>query len=265
MDAILATYGWDLLILVLAGALAGLINGVVGSGTLITFPIMLLMGYPPLVANVSNNLGLIPGSTAAAWQYRHELWLRRHVVLKMLPLTITGAAAGSLLLLVLPSEVFSGVVPVLIVAALVVVLAQPFLQRAVRRRTDELSADGSAPARLGWPLIIGLPLMGAYGGYFGAAQGVLLLVILGIVLALPYSHVNGIKNVLAGVANLVSGLLFIFIAPDKIDWVIVACIALGSIVGGAGGGRIAQKLPQSAYRAIIIVVGLAALWSILSR
>jgi len=265
MDVILATYGWDLLILILAGALAGLINGVVGSGTLITFPIMLLLGYPPLVANVSNNLGLIPGSTAAAWQYHAQLWQRRRLVAQMLPLTIVGAAAGSLLLLVLPSEVFSGVVPVLIIAALVVVLAQPFAQRMVRRRTSDLPTETSTPSGVSLPLIIGLPLMGAYGGYFGAAQGILLLVILGIVLALPYSDVNGIKNVLAGVANLVSGLLFIIIAPDKIDWVIVACVAIGSIVGGAGGGRIAQKLPQSAYRGIIIVVGLVALWSILSR
>ena len=265
MDAILVEYGWDLLILFGAGILAGLINGVVGSGTLVTFPIMLLLGYPALVANVSNNLGLIPGALAAVWQYRFKLLPYRKLIGKMVPLTIVGSVVGSGLLLVLPSQVFASVVPILIATALVIVLLQPVLQSLVKRQTQGAPVSPENPPRIGWILILGLPLMGAYGGYFGAAQGVLLLVILGIVLMLPYRDVNGFKNVLAAIANIVSGVMFIIIAPHHIDWVIVACVSLGSIIGGAGGARAAQLLPQTAYRVIIIVVGLAALWSTLSR
>lgn len=257
---------WSWALVLLAGMLAGLINGVVGSGTLVSFPLLLLLGYPPVTANISNTLGLVPGSIAAVSQDTVTLAKNRALVLRLLPLSAVGSVVGSLLLVLLPSSVFDAIVPILIGVALVVVLLQPLIQRQMARRSSPVPTSRRA-MRPEVPFVVFLvmPLLGAYGGYFGAAQGILLLVLLGTALNVTYGEVNGLKNLLALSANLIAGIVFMFVAFDQIDWVVVGLIAGGSIIGGFIGARGAKRLPPNVYRAAIIVVGLIALITTILR
>ena len=170
--------GWEIVAILVAGMAAGTINTVVGSGTLITFPTLLAFGIPPVTANVSNNLGLVPGSIAGAWGYRRELAGQQAQVLRLVSASVIGALTGAVLLLTLPAEAFEAIVPVLILLGVVLVIFQPRLSAAVARRAER---RGTALDHHGawwvWPAVL---LAGVYGGYFGAAQGVLLMAILGI-------------------------------------------------------------------------------------
>jgi hypothetical protein len=239
-----------------AGVAAGVINTVVGSGTLITFPVLLAVGYPPLTANVSNGLGLVPGSLFGAIGYRSELAGQRGRVWRFGVASTIGAVAGAILLLVLPPKAFSAVVPVLIVLALGLVIAQPWLARrlAARRPAGVHQPDP-------WWLWLGILGTGVYGGYFGAAQGVLLLGMMGVALAEPLQRVNAVKNVLAMLANLASGLVFVFVA--HVAWIVVVLIAVGSGIGGVLGARVGRKLSPVVLRGVIVVIGLAALGKLL--
>ncbi len=232
-----------------AGVAAGCINVVVGSGSLITFPTLVALGYPPVVANVSNTVGLVPGSVSGAYGYRRELSGQRPVVLRLGAASVLGAVTGGLLLLNLPAATFGIVVPVLIAAACVLVVAQP-------RLSSWLS--GRPRHQHGGPwLLLGVFVSGVYGGYFGAAQGVILLALLGIFLDEDLQRVNGVKNVLAGVVNGAAALLFILVT--HVDWAIAACIAVGSAVGGLLGASIGRRLPALALRVLIVLVGVAAI------
>ncbi|HEX4703846.1 MAG TPA: sulfite exporter TauE/SafE family protein [Pseudonocardiaceae bacterium] len=241
-----------------AGVIAGMINTVVGSGTLITFPVLLAVGYPPLTANVSNGLGLVPGSLFGAIGYRDELAGQGVRVRRFGVASTLGAVIGAIALLMLPPRAFSAIVPVLIVLALVLVIAQPWLARrlAVRRATENAGADGDS-----WLLWLGILGTGVYGGYFGAAQGVLLLGMMGVALTESLQRVNAIKNVLAMLANLASGLVFVFVA--HVSWIAVLLIAAGSGVGGVVGARVGRKLSPVVLRGVIVVIGLAALGKLL--
>ena len=241
--------------IVVAGLWAGMINTIVGSGTLVTFPVLLALGYPPLTANVSNGLGLVPGSLAGALGYRRELEGRRGRVARFGIASGLGALLGAILLLSLPSSTFDAVVPVLIGLGVVLVIVQPFLARRLARRA------GGERTRVGPGLIAGIFGTGVYGGYFGAAQGVLLLAILGIGLDDELQRHNAVKNVLATVANLVSGIVFALVAP--ISWPVVGLIAVSSAVGGVVGARIGRRLPPVVLRAVIVVVGIAAIVELL--
>jgi uncharacterized membrane protein YfcA len=241
-----------------AGIVAGVLNTVVGSGTLITFPVLLGVGLPPLTANVSNGLGLVPGSLFGAIGYRDELAGQAQRVRKLGVASTIGAVIGAVLLLVLPADAFSAVVPILIVIALVLVVLQPWLaRRLAAKRAD---ATEVAP-KDGWLLFLGVFATGMYGGYFGAAQGVLLLGLMGVLLTESLQRINAIKNVLAMLANLASGLVFIFVA--HISWLAVVLIAAGSAVGGVIGARVGRKLPPVALRGLIVVIGVAALAKLL--
>lgn len=241
-----------------AGIVAGVLNTVVGSGTLITFPVLLGVGLPPLTANVSNGLGLVPGSLLGAIGYRDELAGQAQRVRKLGVASTIGAVIGAVLLLVLPADAFSAVVPILIVIALVLVVLQPWLARRLAAKR----ADGTdAAPKDGWLLFLGVFATGMYGGYFGAAQGVLLLGLMGVVLTESLQRINAIKNVLAMLANLASGVVFIFVA--HISWLAVVLIAAGSAVGGVIGARVGRKLPPVALRGLIVVIGIAALAKLL--
>ena len=198
--------------IVVAGMWAGMINTIVGSGTLVTFPVLLALGYPPLTANVSNGLGLVPGSVAGALGYRRELAGRRGRVVRLGMVSGAGALLGAGLLLWLPASTFDAVVPVLVGLGVVLVIVQPFLARRLASR------DGAARTRLTPGLLAGIFGTGVYGGYFGAAQGVLLLAVLGIGLDDELQRHNAVKNVLATVANLVSGVVFALVAPTPGPW-----------------------------------------------
>ena len=278
-----------------AGIAAGTINTVVGSGTLITFPTLLAFGYPPVLANVTNTVGLVPGVASGAYGYRAELTGQRRRVLRLGSASVCGGLVGAILLLVLPAEAFKAIVPALIGVALVLVVAQPWLSkwvaargsapgsrvkgraavpgpgsegawyqrpggegengRSERLQTSEACAAGGLVV---WLLVFAT---GIYGGYFGAAQGVLLLGLLGIAFTDSLQRINAVKNVLAGLVNGVAAL--VFIAFSHVAWGAAGLLAAGSIIGGQIGARVGRRLPPWALRLAIICVGVAALTKLL--
>jgi uncharacterized membrane protein YfcA len=234
-----------------AGMAAGAINTLVGSGTLITFPVLLAFGYSPVTANVSNNVGLVPGSIAGAIGYRRELEGQRTRALRFALASALGGITGAILLLVLPDDAFEAIVPVFIAIALVSVVLQPKLDALVAERRPSPDAHGTGIPRL---LVY---LAGVYGGYFGAAQGILLLAILGLALPDGLQRVNALKNVLAGVVNGVAAVVFIAVAD--VAWGPAALIAAGSVVGAQLAARYGRRLSAQALRAVIVAVGIAAI------
>ncbi len=252
---------WEIVAILAAGMAAGTINTVVGSGTLITFPTLLAFGVPPVTANVSNNLGLVPGSVAGAWGYRRELAGQRSRVLRLASASVIGAFTGGVLLLTLPAGAFEAVVPALILVGVLLVIFQPRLSAWVARRAERRGTTlDHHGAWWVWPAVL---LAGVYGGYFGAAQGVLLMAILGIGVAETLQRSNAAKNVLAAFVNGVAGVLFALVAD--VDWAIVGLIGLGSVVGGLLGASVGRRLPPVALRVVIVVVGVAALTVLLVR
>jgi uncharacterized membrane protein YfcA len=295
------------------GLAAGTINTVVGSGTLITFPTLLAFGYPPVLANVSNNVGLVPGVASGVHGYRAELVGQRRRVIRLGIASLCGGLVGAILLLVLPAGAFKAIVPVLIGIALVMVIFQPRLQkwvaarerareRAAARTPDDDSGGGtggpsavlvvapvtqevvapvvaptvaptvapvSAPVsqenalQAGGPVLCVLVfLSGVYGGYFGAAQGVLLLGLMGVAFTDSVQRINAVKNVLAGLVNGIAALVFII--ATHVDWGVAGLIAAGAILGGQVGARIGRKLPPWGLRVLIICVGTVALVKLLT-
>lgn len=278
-----------------AGLAAGTINTVVGSGTLITFPTLLAFGYPPVIANVSNNVGLVPGSVSGAVGYRAELNGQRRRLLRLGAASLCGGLVGAILLLVLPAGAFKEIVPALIGIALVMVVFQPRLSKWVAARQAARSgvAGGPGPddgspvdsgsavdggsgavgvvtpvatqtiAAVGGPVLWGLVfLSGVYGGYFGAAQGVLLLGLMGVAFTDSMQRINATKNVLAGLVNGTAAI--VFIVAGHVDWGVAGLIAAGSIVGGQVGARVGRKLPPWGLRVLIVCVGTAALVKLLA-
>jgi len=281
-----------------AGLAAGTINTVVGSGTLITFPTLLAFGYPPVLANVSNNVGLVPGVASGVHGYRAELRGQRRRIIRLGSASACGGLVGAILLLVLPAEAFKAIVPALIGVAVVMVLIQPRLARWMARRQLARSAaargggdpdTGPDPARPPRPLdggttavgvlpatdvsrsveAVGGPVLwffvfcaGVYGGYFGAAQGVLLIGMLGIAFTDSLQRINAVKNVLAGLVNGLAAI--VFIALTHVDWGVAGLIAAGSIIGGQVGARIGRRLPPWGLRLLIVCVGVAALVKLLA-
>jgi len=240
----------EVVAIALAGVAAGAINTLVGSGTLITFPVLLAFGYAPVTANVSNTIGLVPGSVSGAIGYRRELAGQRARVLRYGVASLAGGITGAVLLLVLPASAFKAIVPAFIALALVLVVAQPRLVALLARREIDLERS--------LVLVPGaVYLAGVYGGYFGAAQGILLLGILGASLAQDLQRTNALKNVLAGLVNGVAGVYFAIAA--HVDWGPAAIIAAASILGAQLGARYGRRLPPNALRAVIVAVGLFAI------
>lgn len=243
-----------------AGLAAGTINTVVGSGTLITFPVLVALGYSPFVANVSNTIGLVPGSVSGVYAYRRELSgpEQRDRCVRLGTFSVLGSVVGSLLLLSFPGSAFRRVIPFLILVACALVALQPVI-------TGKMAAgaggnDRDVPSllhlgRRGLALVSAVFLTGAYGGYFGAAQGVILISLLGIFIEDRLQRLNAIKNVLALLANLVAGVIFAF--SGHVSWGAAGVMAIGTIVGGQVGGRFGRRLPQPVLRAAILVVGTA--------
>jgi uncharacterized membrane protein YfcA len=234
-----------------AGIVAGTINTVVGSGTLFTFPVLLGFGYPPVVANVSNTIGLVPGSASGGFGYRRELAGQRRRLMPLAAASTLGGVAGAVLLLSLPPSAFKAIVPAFIVIALVLIIAQPRLNQLLG---DHRHAAGE---RTGPLAVVGVFASGVYGGYFGAAQGILLLAILGLAIDEDLQRINALKVVLAGLVNLVAGIVFVFAA--HVAWLPVLLIAVGSVLGGVLGASQGRRLPAGALRALIVIVGIGAI------
>lgn len=246
----------EALLVVLAGIGAGTINTIVGSGTLITFPTLLLLGVPPITANVSNNIGLVPGSVTGAIGYRKELAGVGRDLRRLVPMSFLGAAVGAVLLLRLDPDLFRAIVPVLIVIGVLLVALGPRINAwTTRRREEGRAMSERANRRVIQGGVFGA---GVYGGYFGAAQGIILVGILGALTTDPLQRVNGLKNVLAAVVNGIAALVFVVVAPEAIDWLVVLLIAVGSTVGGVIGSTVGRRLPAPVLRTIIVVVGLVA-------
>jgi uncharacterized membrane protein YfcA len=244
----------EVLAVLLAGMAAGAINTIVGSGTLITFPVLLFIGYPALSANVSNNIGLVAGGVSGSYGYRHELTGESRTLRRLMPLSFVGSVIGAALLLVLPAEAFRAIVPVLILVALVLVVVGPTIQAAAARRHH----DGATPRWHGWATGIGVLVAGMYGGYFGAAQGVLLMGLFSALTAEPLQRLNGYKNVLSLIVNLVAAGMFVLFARTHISWLVVLLIGVGAFLGGIIGARIGRRIPPAGLRAVIIVIGVVA-------
>ena len=290
-----------------AGLAAGTINTVVGSGTLITFPTLLAFGYPPVLANVSNNVGLVPGVASGVYGYRSELGGQRRRLIRLGSASVCGGLVGAILLLTLPQSAFKDIVPALIGLAVVMVIIQPRLARWVAERqraraalatpdgagagaggagaegmgrgggasagAEGGGADGASAVAVAAPPAvaeaIGGPVLwvlvflaGIYGGYFGAAQGVLLIGMLGIALNDSLQRINAAKNVLAGLVNGLAAVVFIL--ATHVDWGVAGLIAAGSIIGGQVGARIGKRLPPWGLRVLIVCVGTAALIKLLT-
>ncbi|MEV6579273.1 sulfite exporter TauE/SafE family protein [Streptomyces sp. NPDC051582] len=253
---------WESLAVFAAGIGAGTINTIVGSGTLITFPVLLATGLPPVTANVSNTLGLVPGSISGAIGYRKELQGQRGRIMRLGAVALVGGLAGAILLLTLPSDSFDTIVPILIGLALVLVVLQPRLAAALRRR-QEAAGTGPADPDGGPALLTGMLLASAYGGYFGAAQGVLYVGLMGLLLREDLQRINAVKNVLAALVNGIAAVFFLFVA--EFDWTAVLLIAIGSTLGGQIGAKVGRRLSPTVLRGIIVVVGLLAIGQLLLR
>lgn len=274
----------DFLLVLLAGGAAGFLNSVVGSGTLITFPTLLALGFPPVVANTSNTVGLVAGGVTSTVSMVPELRGQKQRFIKMAVAAVIGGSIGATLLLVLPPDAFNTIVPVLIALGCVLVAIQPVVAKAVARRraaagagetvnggaepaSPENSAAGKAPPSKGagvkdpwwtWFAALGTSV---YGGYFGAAQGVLLMGFLGLGIDEPLQRLNGLKNGVATIVNAVAAAVFIVFA--EVNWMVALAIALGAIIGGFIGPKVGRNLPQPVYRVIIIGVGIVAIINLL--
>lgn len=244
----------EVLAVIGAGLAAGTINTVVGSGTLVTFPALLAVGLPPVTANVTNTVGLVPGSISGAVGYRRELAGQRRRLLILGTASVVGGILGGLLLLALPPAAFEVAVPILIALACVLVVLQPWL-------VSRLGSRRGRTAHGGLPVLVGVTASGMYGGYFGAAQGVLLIALLGIFLDEPLQRINAIKNVLAGLVNGAAAVLFILVADVR--WPYAALIALGAVAGGQLGALVGRRMPPALLRGLVVTVGIVAIWRLL--
>jgi uncharacterized membrane protein YfcA len=255
----------DMILIALAGVGAGAINAVVGSGTLITFPTLVALGYPPVTSTMSNAVGLVAGGVSGTWGYRRELRGQGRRLAWQMPASFLGAGVGAWLLLHLPEKVFTEVVPVLLIAALVLVVIGPRIQAWARQRAEASgqSAGYVSPARM-TALVAGTFAVGIYGGYFTAAQGILLIAVMGALLPEDMQRMNAAKNLLSLVVNIVAAVAYTVVAFDRISWAAAGLIAIGSLIGGFVGAHYGRRLPPSALRAVIVVVGLIGLYRLMA-
>jgi uncharacterized membrane protein YfcA len=238
--------------LFVAGVGAGMINAVIGSGSLLTFPTMVAIGFPPIVANVSGNIGVLPASFAGAFAYRK--FYRgsvRHLVITSV-FSAIGGISGALLLLALPQELFNTIVPILIGLAALLVVFGPKIKRAVLAKSQNVERPDSK-----MPLYLATAASGVYGGYFGAGQGIILLSFLALMLRGGLQRANAYKNVLAAAGNVGAAVIFIFLA--EINWLAVLILAISSFIGGIIGGKYGQRIPEQVYRVFIVVIAVAAI------
>jgi uncharacterized membrane protein YfcA len=254
-----------MILIALAGVGAGAINSLVGSGTLITFPTLVALGYPPVTATMSNAVGLVAGGVSGTWGYRRELSGQWGRLRWQIPASVVGAAIGAFLLLHLPERVFTQIVPVLLVGALLLVVAGPRIQGYARGRAEAAGRSAEHVSRLRIAaLVCGTFAVGVYGGYFTAAQGILLIGVMGALLPDDIQRMNAAKNLLALLVNVTAAISYTLVAFDRISWPVVALIAIGSLIGGWLGARYGRRLSPAGLRVVIVVVGLIGLYRLLT-
>jgi uncharacterized membrane protein YfcA len=234
----------ELLAVAAAGAAAGVSNSLAGAGSLITFPTLVALGVPPLAANVTSTVGLIPGAAGGAIGYADLLGAQRERIARLTVPTLIGAVAGTALLLVTSNDTFEAIVPGLVAGSCLLLLFQPRLTPRIAHAGNERSSF----------LTVGLLLAGAYAAYFGSAVGILLLGLLGVFVAAPMQHLNAIKILLAGFANLLAALAYAFLAP--VEWRYAVCLMVSSLIGGRLGANLARRISGDALRVAIALIGL---------
>ena len=254
-----------MILIALAGVGAGAINAVVGSGTLITFPTLVALGYPPITSTMSNAVGLVAGSASGTWGYRRELRGQWNRLAWQIPASFVGAGVGAWLLLHLPEKVFTEVVPGLLIMALILVVVGPRIQAWARRRAEETgrSAEHVSPRRMA-ALVFATFAIGVYGGYFTAAQGIMLVAAMSAMLPEGMQRMNAAKNLLSLVVNIVAAVAYTVVAFDRISWLAAGLIAAGSLIGGFLGAHYGRRLSPNVLRAVIVVVGLIGLYRLLT-
>jgi uncharacterized membrane protein YfcA len=234
------------LVLAGAGVLAGTASAMAGGASILTFPVLLAMGVPPLAANVTNTVGLTPIVIGTALGALPELRPQGERLRALMPPMLVGAVVGAVVLLTTPTDVFEAIVPALIAISCLLMLAQPWLVRHTlrgRRERRRVVAQASV-------LVVGV-----YTGYFGAASGVLFLALVGLVSTATLHELNASKNVIVGAANVVTTAIFAVVAPVR--WPMAAALAAGSLIGGAIGTQLVRRVPAPHLRVGIAVVGLA--------
>jgi uncharacterized protein len=258
---------WEMVAVAAAGLAAGSINAVVGSGTLVTFPVLLAVGLPPVTATITNSLGLVPGNLTGAIGYRRELAGQRGLLLRLFPASVLGALTGAFLLLHLPASAFEAIVPGLVALAVVLVAVQPVLQRTLAARRARQGTPDDVRVS-GWRLtglVAGAYATGSYGGYFAASQGVLQIGIFGLLLREPLQRLNAVKNVLTLGVNAVAALTYVVVATDRVDWRAAGLVAGGSLVGGYVGSTLGRRLPAPVLRTAIVLLGVVAIVVLVRR
>jgi uncharacterized membrane protein YfcA len=242
----------DVALLLAAGLGAGTVNAVAGGGSLVTFPTLVAVGLPPVAANVTNSIAVCPGYLASVYGSRTDLAALadqkgRGALLSLAPTAVAGAAAGCALLLATPSKAFELVVPFLVLGAAAVLAFQQRLRRVVGHPHD------LPPRRRALALQAMVGLGAIYGGYFGAALGVMLVAALGLVLHQTLAQINALKNAISALVGLITVVAFAFFGP--VDWIAVAILTPATMVGGYAGARLARRLPATLLRAIIVTFG----------
>jgi uncharacterized protein len=246
---------WRALAIALAGGGAGFINAIVGSGTLVSFPTMVGLGFDNISANIANNIGLFPGSGSAAYGYRRELAGQKKRLITLGAASGLGALIGAILLLKLPASAFKRVVPFLILIGVVLVLNQPRIMAWVKTRREQAGIDTSID-RVTPLLWVGVFAAGIYGGYFGAAQGVLVIGIMGALLNDELVRINAAKNVLVTIVGAVAAAVFVI--RGNVPWAAAGLVAVGSILGAQLGAKVGRNIPPLVLRRIVGVVGICA-------
>ena len=238
--------------MVLAGFCAGVLTSSVGVASLASFPLLLALGIPPVVANASNTVGLAPAALSGSWGYREELREEPRLAWMIILTSAIGSIGGAALLLAVDPGVFERLVPWLILFTCLLVGIQPRLTKWLRRR----SPDGQARTAAGPGTTAMSVVTGIYAGYFGAGSGVMMVAVLGFGLDLDLRVVNGLKTLAVGAADVVATLIFVFVAD--LDWSVVALLALGSVCGGHVGSRIGRLISPTLLRTLIVVAGIVA-------
>jgi uncharacterized membrane protein YfcA len=256
--------GAEMLAVAAGGFGAGALTASVGSGSLLSFPVLLAVGLPPVPATITNSLGLVAGGVTGSLGYRRELAPIRRWLPGVLTGSLLGGLSGAWLLLNLPASTFAVVVPWLIGVAALLVAVQPRLNRLLARRRTR---DASVPAGRGQLVALGLSTYatGTYGGYFSASQGVLTMAVAGLIVPTPVQQLNALKVTTTLTVNVVAAAAYVLAAPDLVMWTAAGLMTVGSLAGGWAGARVGRRLPAPALRAGIVALALVAIAILVDR